>query len=304
MRNKLKRLPLIVTMALLLLGGCGEDGVFSGSLVLGGDLQIEPGLVETADVLLADGTVTIAEGATLRGDLYQMLGTLTINGTVDGNVLLYSGTLVVGPQARITGDLQLSSGEIWGDPEQAVAGTIVRGPQSGVFGPEWLQRSFARQLLWIAAQTSGLSLLAALMSLVFPRSLERVRLAIREYPAVCGAMGLLVLIVGLALVVQMLFTVLLIPLSLLGVVLLLVAAGLGWMGFGVLSGRWLAHCFAWNWPDALVAGIGTLVFVFAINLLALIPGIGPLLAIGSAVVGIGAVFQTRFGLRRFQAVER
>lgn len=113
-------------------------------------------------------------------------------------------------------------------------------------------------------------------------------------------MGLLAGMIGICLIVQMILTVLPIPLSLLGALLLMLSVGFGWIGFGVLAGQWLARRFRITWPSALIAGVGTLAFMATINVASLLPILGDSPSVASAVIGLGAVFQTRFGLRKIQ----
>ncbi len=97
----------------------------------------------------------------------------------------------------------------------------------------------------------------------------------------------------------MIFTVLLIPVSFLGLFLLFVSIGLGWIGFGLTAGLWLTRRFNLGWSTSLTAAAGTLVFMLVINLFGLIPGISDLLTFVTALIGVGAVFLTRFGAREF-----
>lgn len=276
--KRIRNFPVLVLLALWLTG-CGQDGVYSGRLVLGGEWTAQPGVVETTDILLADGVLTIPPGAEVRGDIYQFFGTLTIDGTVAGDVFQMGGNLTIGPQA-------------------SVSGRIVRGAAGVPLAPDMVQRSRGGGWLFAVTETLLLSALALLVGRFAPLQLERVAAVIRHHAIVGAAMGLLVAIVGLCLVVQMAFTVLLIPLSLLGILLLLFSIGYGWVGFGLLTGRWLSDRLGRHWPAGIAASAGTLVFMTFLNVLGLLL-LGDLAAIASAIIGLGAAFLTRFGLRAF-----
>jgi hypothetical protein len=229
----------------------------------------------------------------------QVLGSFTLGGTVDGDIIQFSGDLDIGPGAGVSGNLQTSGGQLRGPAEQAVAGQVTANPVRVPFGAEWLRQSLGRQLGWGFGETLLLTLLAWVLARAIPRPLERIAGAATRHTLVSAAMGLLAGVVGLALIVQMVFTVLLIPVSLLGLMLLFISIGFGWIGFGVVSGGWLAERLNADWSFPLKAAIGTFVFMLALNLIGLIPGISDLLSFISAVIGLGAVFLTRFGGREF-----
>jgi hypothetical protein len=167
------------------------------------------------------------------------------------------------------------------------------------FTRQWLYRTTERRLRWDLTETVLLTLLAMLVGRSAPRITGNISASLGDYPLVSGAMGILVLVVGLALVVQMIFTLLLIPLSILGVFLFLLAIGVGWIGFGTLVGEWLVNRLKMEWPDWLASGLGTLLFMLGLNLLEWLPGPGSVVSFFTAIIGLGAVFLTRFGLRRF-----
>ncbi|MBN1668343.1 MAG: polymer-forming cytoskeletal protein [Anaerolineales bacterium] len=295
---KLGRLILLVVL-LLTLTACESGGIYTGKLVAGGALLVPPGADESMSVLLLDGSVTVSEGAVLHGDLYQVLGETRIDGTVDGNVVHLSGYLALGPRARITGDLQTGGGRISGQLEEVVAGEINRSAVEVPFSPEWLAVSLGRQASWMLAQTVLITLLALLLATIRPRQLGHIRAAVKQHWLVALAMGALVGLVGLSLLVQMVFTILLIPVSLLGLILLGLAIGVGWAAFGLQLGEWLAGRLRLHWALPLRAAAGTVVFMLGVNLLSFLPAFGGLLSFSTALIGLGAVFLTRFGARRF-----
>lgn len=68
--------------------------------------------------LLIDGAIT--------GDLYAGAGEITINGTVEGNVVAYGGRVVIGDNGRITGNLTYSAKEKLSEDELTrIGGTVT-----------------------------------------------------------------------------------------------------------------------------------------------------------------------------------
>jgi cytoskeletal protein CcmA (bactofilin family) len=304
----MKRLSGLVLclLVVIVLSGCAEEGVVSGKLVSGGTLTVAPGQEERSHILLLDGTVQVAEGGTVVGNIYQLLGTLAIDGQVIGDVVHLGGEIALGPAARIDGDLRLSSDSASDGADQAVTGQVTRDEPAMTFGLAWLQQNAQRQAGWAVGETVILATLAALLGALYAAGLGRIGRALARDTLVCLAMGLLVALVGLALIVQMAFTIVLIPVSMIGLLLLVLAVGLGWIALGAAIGGWLAQRLNLTggreesrWFSAASAGLGTLLLMAALNLLALLPAIGDLLAMASAVAGLGAVFLTRFGLQTF-----
>ncbi len=297
----MKRIHLLLLFIFFafLLAACDGRGVYSGKLILDGDVTVQPGQVEAAEILLLNGTLTVAESARLEGDVYQFLGDLTINGEVDGNVLQFGGNLALGPQAIIRGDLTLSGDLLSGTPEQVVDGEVIRGGAGAPVNQINTTLTRLSQGLRLLIELLGLSLLAYGLTKAFPLHFNHIRGALSKHFIVSLAMGLLVGLVGLSLAVQMIFTVVLIPVALLSLVLFAVAILLGWIGFGVLVGGWLIDRFKLQWSPQLTAGAGTLAVTFLFRLLNQLPLIGGTLSLLLIVTALGAVFLTRFGWRKF-----
>ena len=77
------------------------------------------------------------------------------------------------------------------------------------------------------------------------------------------------------------------------------AVAFGWLGFGSLLGTGLSRRLRIKLHPSLSAGLGTGLFILIVNFASVLPYIGGLLAMTSVLIGLGAVFLTRFGLRHF-----
>jgi len=297
----MKRIHLLLLFIFFafLLAACDGRGVYSGKLILDGDVTVQPGQVEAAEILLLNGTLTVAESARLEGDVYQFLGDLTINGEVDGNVLQFGGNLALGPQAIIRGDLTLSGDLLSGTPEQVVDGEVIRSGSGVPVNQINTTLNRLSQGLRLLIELLGLSLLAYGLVGAFPVHFNHISATLGNHFIVSLAMGLLAGLVGLSLAVQMIFTVVLIPVALLCLLLFGVAALLGWIGFGVLIGGWLVDRFKSRWSPQITAAVGTLVCTLLVRLLNQVPLIGDTLSLLLIVTALGAVFLTRFGWQKF-----
>ena len=117
---------------------------------------------------------------------------------------------------------------------------------------------------------------------------------------VYGAIGALVGLVGLSLMVTIAYTILLIPVALLGLLILAAAVIFGWIGIGAAIGRAGSIWLPAQISERRTAFFGTLLFVWALETIAALPTIGALIGLAAAMVGLGAVALTRFGNRRFE----
>lgn len=127
--------------------------------------------------------------------------------------------------------------------------------------------------------------------------LENVGTAITDHPLVSGVVGTLGASTLLVLFVYMAFTIVLIPLAILGILGELVVVLYGQVVLGYLIGTRLPveHVQA-----GTVAGIGML--LVGLEILGLIPYVGGFVQISVAVLGFGAVLNTYFGLQEFEPV--
>jgi len=142
------------------------------------------------------------------------------------------------------------------------------------------------------------SVLALLIAALWPESTTRVSAAIATAPAVAGLLGLLTLLAVPILLALLVFTICLIPVTLLGALVYVAALLFGWVAFGLLLGNRLAAAFRWNLPPAGAALLGTfLVSAISAPLWVISPlwCLGVPLDIIFACLGLGAVVLTRFG---------
>jgi hypothetical protein len=169
-------------------------------------------------------------------------------------------------------------------------------------------------LLWgifqLLAETFGLALLAALITLFLPNHSRRLAGAISDQPLTAGGVGCLTVIiyvVGVIMLGLLTFTIILAPLTipLLSLAALVFFAALlfGLIGIGLEVGNRLARAFRTEWPVPLAAFLGTLLLGFVINLGLMVLGlIGWWLQcfvwwvpFALVLVALGGVVMTRFG---------
>lgn len=276
-------IPLLIVV--LLLASVGGGDVEEMTVTFGGDRALET----VGDVhVVAGGTVTVPEGTTVDGDIYVTGGDARIAGAVDGDVTLLAGRLAVADGAAVSGTVRTVAGEA------RVADGAAVGSVSRVEPPE-PSSSPARRVVGFLLQFVVLGVAGWRLSRRRPRLLANVGHSVVEHPLVSGVVGSLAAVTLLVLFVYMAFTLVLIPVSVLGLLAELLVVLYGQVVFGYLIGTRLP---IERVEVATVAGAGAL--LLALELLGAVPYVGGLVQFGVAVVGFGAVANTYFGLRRFE----
>jgi hypothetical protein len=282
------------------LSACQEEGLISGSLIMEGEHRLASGEILPGVLIMLDGQLSLEENALITGPVYMVGGTLESSGEISADISVLGGNLVLGPGARVGGNLNIGGGDVERHPSTVVAGEVITGiglqvPDRPALFRETLRDQFAPMLV----QAVLLTVLAYFTVRLLPHPAAIVSKAIVEHPLVSTAVGILVGITGLVLLVLMAFTIVLIPVSFLFGFLILVAIIFGWIGYGLALGRLLGRVFNWRVSRPLAAAVGTLLFVLLWNLLALLPILQGIIPIILAAAGLGAVFITRFGLTEF-----
>jgi hypothetical protein len=278
-------IPLLVVVLLMVSAGGGE--VQQLSVTFGGETSLKT----LQDVhVVAGGTTTVPAGSTVSGDVYAIGGTTRVEGTVDGDVTLLAGNLSVADGATVTGTVQTVSGD------SAVADGATVGRISEFAAPvpsdSPAQRVGGFLLQFLVLGAIGWWLVGR-----HPTLLENVGTAVTDHTLVSGVVGALGAATLLVLFVYMAFTLVLIPLAIVGLVAEFLVVVYGQVVFGYLVGTRVP---VERVQVATVAGVG--VFLLVLELLGVVPYVGGLVQLGVAAVGFGAVLNTYFGLKRFEPV--
>jgi len=301
-------LLLAVVLALAAPTAALAAGPQDGQVIFGGTFTLGPGQTVDGDLLVVGGVVTLEEGSSVNGDTVLFGGTISIDGEIDGSLAAMGGTVNVGPHAVIRGDVVRFGAVVSIDESATIEGQVLSEQSFDMPSIDWrfMRPTFLPfrmwsytvspvfSVLWFMARVLLLAALAVLVVMFWPEPTRRVALAIVEQPLPSGGIGLLTLLVAPALLLALVLTICLIPVSAIGFIVFGAAAV-----FGVV-----ALMFRWELHPAAAAGIGTLVLSVLLGGLAEIPCIGLLgvLAILAVVsLGLGAVVLTRFGSRIYPA---
>ena len=281
----------------------GNDG-FS---MMSGTIHVEEDEVAREEIV-AIGSSVIIDGRARR-DVVVIGGRLTVNGEVEGTVSVVGGTLVLGPGARIEGDAVVVGGSLRRHDSARIGGESINVTFygfDGVFGGRDWSPSFGgfwgfTPFAWIARTTQLFYwlLLALLTVALVGDRVSSASHAISREPLRLGAIGL----VG---VIALCFAFLVL------VILSFVIIGIPFL-IGLIFMWWLAYIFG---VVAVFQSIGNRVMNLAgrseasqiaivlagglaLGILRYLPfGFGALLWFVASLVGIGAVFATRFGTGR------
>lgn len=309
MTRRIARLALLLLA--LVLGGCGGPGVYSATVVWNGAPVFNADHALRGDLILLGGETQLAPGAAVAGRVVQLRGGLTLAGTVEGDIFQVGGRLALAPTARVGGDIYLGSGEFQRAPEASVAGAVQQsagGVQAPLFPgwtvlPTWTTRSPFDLVFGLVARALLVGGLAWAFVYLRAAPLYRVAHAIRRKPLLMGALGLLTLVVAPSLLILMGFTLILLPVTVLGIVWLDITFLYGWLALGIVSGAWLARRLGWRLPECSLAFVGTFLLTLLMSGVELLPVIGAVFPLLVASVGLGAVFLTRYGLRVYRPAD-
>lgn len=295
-RNTLLTLYLLILT--LLLSACQDR--YSGWLVLDGVQQLESDQTLEGEIILFDGSIIIASGAQITGAVYMLGGELQLDGAVAGDISLVDGRLALGPDARVGGSINRAGGQVSGMEQARIAGGLREG--AGLEIPlEQVRTTRSPRDSLLQSLIGGflLGLVAAVVVRFMPQALGRIAHAATRHALVSGSLGLLVAVVGPALAVMMAFTVVLVPLAFLALLLAGLTILYAWIALGVALGNQIASRLPRRRGPTLSAFLGTWLFMLLLGLLQLIPVVGPFLPLLVAVIALGAVLLTRFGARTF-----
>jgi hypothetical protein len=227
-------------------------------------------------------------------------GSARLDGRVSGDVIMLGGQLDIGPQAELAGDLRHGGGQLQLDPQARLEGDFNQGMQI----PELLSAQSLPNIrppsVWERLLRPLLLCLAAFFILHNkPAPFSRMARAAGGHWFVCLSLGVLSGVAGLALLVMMAFTIILIPVALFGVALLGAAVIAGWFAYGVWLGRGLERLSGGRLKPLPAQVLGIYLVLVALNFLPDLPLFGGTLALVVTAAGLGAVLLTWAGSRDF-----
>jgi hypothetical protein len=280
-------IPLLI-VALLLLSASGAEPE-TMAVVFDGNRTLDD-VGEESAVVVGGGSVTVPANGTVSAPLFVVGGDLRIDGEVD-DVRVLAGNLTVVEGATVTGQLEVIGGRA------SVATGADVASRSDLVG-QLQDQSPTRSPAGLLFQSLSLALVAGLVARWNSDLLETVGDSVSNHTVVSGVVGAIAGLALLVLFVYMAFTLVLIPLSVVGLAAEFGIVVYSYVVYGYLIGRALP---IERVDVASAAGAG--LFVVAVELLGEVPLLG---VVGQGLlvaVGFGAVLITYFGLQEFEPAE-
>ena len=149
---------------------------------------------------------------------------------------------------------------------------------------------------------ASLALLLAAVGYLLARkrliALANVSTAIRAHPVVTITVGTLAFLTVISILVFMAFTLVLMPITVLGIIAGALTLGYGFITWGYLIGTRLPlH------RPTLATAVGVVVLVGGLTLVGLVPVVGDLVVAAIALSGVGGVLVTYYGVAPFRTVQ-
>jgi hypothetical protein len=280
------------------------------AVVIGNNYTLESGEMLNDNLFVLGGSVDLMAGSTINGSVLLVGGSVQAAGTINGNMTVLGGTLNLASTFVLNGNINSAGTVINQDPGAQINGTVntiqntpyvlipgeIRVPDlNSNLNPFFrVIGFFFRLFLW--------TLIAMVLVMFFPTQLTRVSQTVILQPLITGGMGLLTVIIVPIVLVLLALTICLIPVSLLGALLLVMAWAVGLIAIGYEVGKRISGMFKGEWHPAILAGIGTLALMLVLSgMEAIIPCVGWIPKALVGLLGLGAVLLTQFGTKPYTA---
>ncbi len=304
--NKQSRLILIAALllAVLALTSCTSIPYTGPGLVIGQSYRLQAGDSLNEDLTVVGGNATLEEESTVNGDVVVIGGNVLVDGQVNGDLMAMGGMVTLGDHAVVQGQVHTLGGTVERSSRAVVEGKDLGnsrgpGPITAVRTPG-VNISFEPITATLMAifQAMALAALAVVINLFAPRPMERTgQSAMLQAPA-SGGVGCLTILV----LAVMAVTIILLPVSLLGMLIAGAAVLFGWTALGLILGRRMAAWLNQIWTDPVSAGVGTLTLSLLTSIIGAIPCIGWTVPFFVGMIALGAVVLTRFGTQLYPAM--
>ncbi|MEE6210748.1 polymer-forming cytoskeletal protein [Salarchaeum sp. III] len=266
-------------------GSVVVHGTVDGDVTALGGTVVVYGTV-TGDVTALGGSVEVDDSGVVQGGLTAAGGAVTIAGNVAGDVNAAADTVTLTNTAVIGGTLSYD-GELVSAPGATVEGGIVQG--SAGFGP------IPAIPDWVGALSGIVSTLVvgALLVAVLPGFTDRVADAAVDAPGRSALSGVGFLVFAPITLILIAFTLIGIPLTILGFVAYGVLITVGYVAGNYVIGR-----YALSIREMENRWLALLVGVLLVAAVDLAPLVGGLVQLAVLLVGVGALVRALLGAYR------
>jgi hypothetical protein len=245
---------------------------------------------EVACGTLMDFGGNVAINGEMHGHVTVFGSNIVIVGTIIGDIDLYSGVLTLQPGSHMQGDIHLYGSQLIKSNGSHFKGNIINRTErinwligDGEFSfPTW------SILIWLA--------LGLLVIRLLPEHVMFVRATTVHKTKRSFLIGLLSILLAPVVMIVLAALILPIPVAIIVALGLIAAWALGTVAIGWLIGEQMVRAVAPRWntrPVQVAVGLA------ALALLGSLPYIGWLINLAVGLLGLGAVFLSRFGTRLY-----
>jgi hypothetical protein len=280
----------------------------AAAVVIGNNYTLDSGETLNDNLFVLGGSVDLLAGSTVNGNVVLIGGSVQASGTIIGNVTVLGGTLNLGSTFILKGNLTNAGTAINRNPGAQIFGevnTIQNAPYFTIPGQVTIPAFnrdlnpfyrvvsfFFRLFLW--------TLIAMVVAMFFPNQLTHISQTAIQQPLISGGMGLLTVIIVPIVLVLLAITICLIPVSLLGVLVLVIAWAAGLISLGYELGKRIGVMIKQEWHPAILTGLGTLALMLVLSgVEVIVPCVGWIPKALVGLVGLGAVLLTQGGMKPY-----
>ena len=255
----------------------------------GTDIVVDGNEIVCGNVTSFGGTIVIQ--GEVQGDVVAFGTSVIIDGTVHGTITAYGGSITLQNNAAVYGDIHLCQGTWTPGGDRHLHGTLDGCPKSmdqllmSDAGPNF---RFWSTLAWVA--------LGALLIVLLPEHVMLVRTTVTSKTRRSLVLGLLSILLALPVLAILVALIISIPLAIIVVIGLIAAWALGTVAVGSLLGEYIVRVVA---PQKNTRPVQVVVGLTVLVLAGSLPYIGWFISIGAGLIGLGAVFLSRFGTRLY-----
>ncbi|MBV9258113.1 MAG: polymer-forming cytoskeletal protein [Ktedonobacteraceae bacterium] len=249
---------------------------------------VNSGEVICSNVTSFGGTVVIQ--GVVNGNVVTFNGDVVISGRVYGNITLYGGNVTWQDGAHVDGDIHVCGGR-WIGTTSRLHGTVfdcTRDVGQLVLGDGGASFRFWSILTWI--------ILGLFVTSLLPEHVMIVRTTVKSKMRRCLVLGLLTVLLAPAVLAVLIALIISLPLAILVVIGLIAAWALGTVAIGWILGEYILRILALHHKRR---SMQVVVGLAALALAGSLPYIGWFVSIGAGLIGLGAVFLSRFGTRLY-----
>lgn len=304
---------LVLILALALPATAFAGGLYDSRVVFGGSFTLRSGEILDGDLAILGGAAVLQKGSTVEGTVAVIGGNLDANGEIDGDLVVVGGNATLGANAVVRGDVWKIGGNVSRGTAR-IEGDYYEGEGLDIpynfdnfsfdftetfrgFPGGWV--STQARVIGYLFQSFMLAALAVLVVIFWPNPTSRVASTVIGQPLAAGGIGLLTIVLAPILLLLLMITICLIPVSIIGIIILVVAVVFGWIALGLEIGKRLAIALDQEYQPVVMAGLGTLILGLVVNGINFIPCVGWLAPFLVSAVGLGGVVLSRFGTQTY-----